>query len=1129
MAILTSDIKLLKSAVMSDTTYGGGPMTGLVVVDGQSNSVYPDTSEIDRAYGRVQIRKLFGVAHTDNVDTLLGSHAIITDAPNDPLVSVSMFQTPGWGDIRSAAADVIQRYLVKGPRYPCRLLDTHYAGTKLVNLVGVSDTDFPSVGDAVVFRKPDTTEQYVRVTQSRLSDQSFNVLGGVAKVRKCVIELATPLVADQPGQQLSLVEESSSDVYSFLYQTSPAVGASFYSIAPLTAAVSVGASSVMVPSLFVPLVPASTIETPIVDQYPLTVRTSLSKTASAYLTYSESTTASAGSVIQLPTAIEPSTLTITMGGSLMSDDGAGTLKFGTLEVGTVVYLTGQVTLGTLVATTSSRTITYRPASIAGAACYSAYRDITVGNQGLSFVEALTPAPAPATYTLSYMAQGRWYDLRDNGNGKLAGNDTAYGVGTVNYLTGSVSVTFGAVPDIGSPIIHTWGDSFAAIAASTVGTLPTRLGTNIALPANLKPGSLSMSWGRENTVYTAALSAAGVLSGNATGKIVEGVLVFEPAVIPIANVTLSYKLLPTPGTVTFTGSGSNVTLTGAPVEPGSVRIRLALELPAYPTGFPTSAYVKDDGLGNILREADNVVCGAINYTTGAVTLPTSFYSQGSPSLHVSGDWSSPTYVWLRQYTSPQPVSSILEALYRGTSAGTIATQTVSAMTWQLRVPTYTGSTMLTANLALKIESSVYFTSAGGGASLISLSTLASGGSVAPTGEITLLPEALPSAGNNVVSWINVAVDASLRRAGGGVFRTATAPIKTGVMQIQSGVRVGSANAGGIISGGLFSGTVDFARGVVKWGVTNPASDFVDPIALSYNAVFLQYLPLNASLLGLDTTRLPLDGRVPFVRVGDIAVIHNTLTTLINNPAVLATTYSLGRARIASVKVVDSLGVTVAPDRYTTDLNLGTVTFIASLSAYAQPLTVHHRVEDMAPVGAVDVSGKVSLTRALTQTYPAATSFLSTALVFGDLQARSFNQFEQASFTDVWSDIAIGSTIVANYNEVISPIAVTNKGAIRERWLLLFTSSSEFRIIGQSVGQIGTGSINTTTAPINPATNVPYFTLYAAGWGTGWAVGNGMRHNTEACGAPIHLARTILQGPATLSSDAFTLAFRGDVNA
>ena len=46
--------------------------------------------------------------------------------------------------------------------------------------------------------------------------------------------------------------------------------------------------------------------------------------------------------------------------------------------------------------------------------------------------------------MSYRAQGKWYDLRDNGAGVLKGSSPEYGVGTVNYGSGTVAVTVGGV-------------------------------------------------------------------------------------------------------------------------------------------------------------------------------------------------------------------------------------------------------------------------------------------------------------------------------------------------------------------------------------------------------------------------------------------------------------------------------------------------------------------------------------------------------------------------------------------------------------------------------------------------------------------------------------------------------------
>ena len=72
MPIQSDDIKLLASAVMADVPEGGGGATGIEIVDGASNNVFPDVSTDDGAAGRLRLRQVFGAAHTDD-DDLLGS------------------------------------------------------------------------------------------------------------------------------------------------------------------------------------------------------------------------------------------------------------------------------------------------------------------------------------------------------------------------------------------------------------------------------------------------------------------------------------------------------------------------------------------------------------------------------------------------------------------------------------------------------------------------------------------------------------------------------------------------------------------------------------------------------------------------------------------------------------------------------------------------------------------------------------------------------------------------------------------------------------------------------------------------------------------------------------------------
>jgi hypothetical protein len=157
-----------------------------------------------------------------------------------------------------------------------------------------------------------------------------------------------------------------------------------------------------------------------------------------------------------------------------------------------------------------------------------------------------------------------------------------------------------------------------------------------------------------------------------------------------------------------------------------------------------------------------------------------------------------------------------------------------------------------------------------------------------------------------------------------------------------------------------------------------------------------------------------------------------------------------------------------------------------------------------------------------------SLVSSALVFGDLQARVYNKFSQVTWSNQWSDSLIGDETTAQYNDTVYPLVVQNRGATQERWACIFTGTTAFRVVGENTGQIATGNINTVLSPLNPATGTPYFTINPLGWGGGWAAGNVLRFNTAAANAPFWIVRTVLQGNSDYTSDGFKLQIRGDID-
>lgn len=484
-----------------------------------------------------------------------------------------------------------------------------------------------------------------------------------------------------------------------------------------------------------------------------------------------------------------------------------------------------------------------------------------------------------------------------------------------------------------------------------------------------------------------------------------------------------------------------------------------------------------------------------------------------------------------------LDGVLEIGYQPASGGDPVSLSVEP-TWYIDTAPPEGLSLVTNGLAFDFAGEKHFTRDGalfrGWDPTTGAAT--SAGSAATGGRINFLN--VPAGGANAITWRNAAHDArGALDIFGGVYRTAVSPIKEGNFQQQAGALIASANSAGVLSG-AFTGQIDAFRGIVAWSVAglgagDEAGAPVRADEVTYNAVYEEFVPMNEELLGIGTTRLPADGRAPGYRAGGLVVVHETLPTVLPNPLVKGTVYDLGRERIAAVDVRTAAGVKVSGALYEVGFNAGNVTFPldSDLTGLDQPFTVFHRIEDEAMALRVDLSGKIDIAGSgLTHAYPAETSYVSSKLRVGDLFARAHTFFEQATWTGVWSDTVIGNTPTAQLNHVDFPPVMTNRGAIKERWRLHFTGTTTVDVIGEHVGQILTGvSILAAIEPMNPNTGALYFSLTPLIFGSGWAAGNQARFNTEACGAGVWEALTIMQGTPTVSNDRAVVAFRADVNA
>jgi hypothetical protein len=178
--------------------------------------------------------------------------------------------------------------------------------------------------------------------------------------------------------------------------------------------------------------------------------------------------------------------------------------------------------------------------------------------------------------------------------------------------------------------------------------------------------------------------------------------------------------------------------------------------------------------------------------------------------------------------------------------------------------------------------------------------------------------------------------------------------------------------------------------------------------------------------------------------------------------------------------------------------------------------------------VQISGEITFNRQLTHDYPLG-SYISGALEGGDRHARVSLVFAQKSWIDnSFTDALNGPAAIARYDQSASPIEITNAGGTSERWVLEFTSSTQYRVIGEHVGVIATGDINTVCSPLNPATGKPFMTIRPLGFGMGWVPGNILRINTVGAIYSFWGVRTIQAGPETGIEHSFSILARGGVD-
>jgi hypothetical protein len=1166
MAINPDQVKLYESQRLTDEDDGGGRATGNEIIDGTINNLFNDISRLDRTLGDVALRKAFVGVATNNQDTYLGAHAIIVEPPADSNVHVVLFDAGSESDERASAQNRIESYVVKGASASWELIGSQYENQRQIVGVQRLEASIPSVGD--VFLLDDNlggVEQYVRVTEVEATDTVFTYQNGSTFTdfnrNRLVLSISAPLVATFPGGQVTPTGADGIN-NTEVFTTEVADASRYWGVKRSSDAVAIGDVSVKVDSIYANLVPSAQSEQPLSDQPLGLVKRAVREASSADYVYSNNFSFIYLTTTTIQAYITRSavrgTVQLNIAGSVYTDDGSGvlvrstgSLGFSTLDIDYESGLiagardSGSSTAGS----TLTGTLSFRPgAPFSGKAGSLAFA-VNISNRGYNYNESFAATkPRPGTMLVSYMVLGKWYEIRDPGNGILEGS----GSGSVNFATGTTSITLLALPDVDTDILYSYlmdidseVDAHDGFIAATIPEI------RLTLQPGIDPGGLTVTYTAGAATKTITDDGVGGLTGDGAGEV--NYALGEVTILPDVlhddgtDFDVTYDAV-APSSIGVSANAStgivSGTLAGAPLKPGSVSIGGVV---SSPTGYPGSAaqsvkYVRDDGVGGFIGGT-----GTINYSTGVysveflaeITVGFVSISNGGPNPGVS----APSYQDIRQ-----AAQSAITAWYQKTT-DVAGAETSSEIPNEVSlVLIASGDDAIVPNSVLfDFAGETYFdrdgiiykdfdTTTGAGTSVgiidynsrtATLDTWLGGSAPGLT-----LHAALTVGLNSLVSRIS--------------FRTPGAPLRPQSMQITVTDKDGNliseqAAVDGTITGASVSGYVNVETGVVNlWFTTNDAdvTNASDVQVFSdsgrYNAVLYSFLPLDAELIGLDPVRLPSDGRVPIYRAGDVVVISHTAETSGGNPAA-GSAVALARDHQAGFEIFGANGFVLKSDQYVANKLTGVITFAdpltledAAANILTTPLLIKDRVEHMSVINDVQINGELSFISPSGHVFPATESVVSSALVWGDIASRYFNFFTQKTWFGDFVDDRVGDDTTANFNDIDNPIEIANNGAVTENWVIQFTSSTSFNVIGENLGVIGTGSTSVDIIPTNPNTGNPYFIMRSAGWGGGWAAGNCVRFDTDGCLAPVWIARTVLSGAAEEDDDKFVFQVRGDAD-
>lgn len=1193
------DLKILASQrTKTDADDAGGKNSGREVVDGESNNLFLDISEVNRTTGQTSVQKCYLAVQTDNDAVLQGATAFVSRNPQDPNVSAVLFSTESWDDTTLEAKNRISNYLAKGGEVAGVLMNTQWKDMKFIQVMMYPEENPSSIGATLVLTsnggRANKYEQYVRVTEVSTRQAFFTTQqGNRIEYKIATYMLNDSLEIDFEGLSVQQWYENQKPV-SIVSDTIVADTGKYYSSVNLKSSAAVGQYTVDADSIYTQLVPSAQTETPIINIDAAGNTIGLVKAANQ-ISKQHNIVVNSTQALYIGSTILPGSVSFNLFGLAVTDVGGELKNSQGAYIGTIDYQNGHIQWNANAGTgNASITINFTPAGRVVAPIESTMIQIQPENNGLNWVQNLLPLPTRGSVQVSYVAQGNVYTLQDNGSGQLRGSDSAFGVGTIDYENGTVSFTVGALPDVYSAILITWATTVATIQRADISITKAYIDLNLGDSID-KNTNLVISWLLNSTQKSATVTN-GVASGDATGLVdyAGGLVRLMPNQLPNRSTIFAVSGRIEKG-ARLSGAMSAAPLNGSlrllldttntPITPNTLTLRVPIAFTDHNLKQHTGEIDLFDRGGQLVTLAGTAQ-GSVNHTTGEVNVTprksfsfveriektTPYYGfnntnvaaleQGYKGLQIS--YSNVKHDGILSLSGVNGAVSVAFS-YRNSSE--IETVSKSFTVDKLKLDLSDGypESILSESVRFRLGGSTYVDRAGVLQRDIEQTTgigVISGQIHYGTGAVEL--SAWTVADANTSSVESLVVRLSNTDSNNVSFRSPVLPLRPQSLSLVAITTDGrtlniNPDLNGDINTAECQGFFNFEQGYGRfefrekiriteanrqeimsqsWYVadaeyTESGNTFIHkpvrilPESLRYSAVSYSYLPIDSDVLGLSATRLPQDGRVPIFRKGEMAIVSASKQYTLPSH-IAGQSYQFDDVRIAWCELRDANGVKIDPVLYSVDYDYGKVTLGGDfvLGNLQAPVIADYRYQDMRLIKEVKINGQLTFTRHLSHNYSAENTIVGSVLYVGDMQARYTNKFMQESWSNVWADVPSGLPISANYNDTLYPIEVTNRGAEQDQWALVFTSATNFRIIGKMSGQVGTGVITDDCFPINPATNAPFFRIRKQGWGGGYQSGYTLRFKTIAATYPVQVIRTVKASDPAQISDSFQIMFRGD---